>query len=78
MSSRQLIYYKGVGLNVIYTFTKGHPGTLYHSDMSGTPPEQAEVELHEIEINKQDAWDLLEDQIEDIQEYILENIENER
>jgi hypothetical protein len=77
MSVRKTIEFKGVELKVNYTFHKADPGTEHYGDGSGEPPTEAEAEIHEIYIQKEDVWGIMESQLEELEtEIILQ--ENER
>ena len=78
MSTTKTITFKGVDLKVNFTYTEADPGVMYHSDMSGTPPSPPEAEIHEVYIDKIDVYDLLEDQLDEVELAIIEAVENER
>ena len=72
----ETITFKGIELHVEGVYTKGDEGTMYHSDMSGTPPTSSEFEIKSIYVDSTDIYDLFDwDDISKIEELVLEKLE---
>ncbi len=68
-----IIFYD-IQLEVHGIYTKGEEGTMYHSDLSGTPPTSDSFDIEAIYVGGIDIINLLEDKLEQIEELIYEKI----
>jgi len=72
MSSTTIIY-KGTELDVEYTYEPEEAQVMYYTDGSGYEGSPEAIYINEITYKGHDMYELLEDQIEEIETYMLEN-----
>lgn len=71
------IEYKGVTFEIEYSYSPAEKMVMYYPDGTGHPGCAASVELEQITHNGVNFWEILEDNIEEIEILILENILDE-
>jgi len=70
------VNYKGVELEVEFDYQPCEKKVRYYSDGSGYPGCPESLDLTSIKIDGVDAWDLLEDQVDQISEQLIEDRED--
>jgi hypothetical protein len=72
---RRELTYKEVELDIEFDYQPEEPMVMYYKDGSGDPGCPSEATITDIKIGKINVWQLLEDQIEDIEKELLEDYE---
>ena len=75
-----IVNYKGVEMLVEFDYQPPEPMVMYYPDGSGYPGCDAHINITNIEIEDQDAWELIEailNGIEEIEELIWEAMADE-
>ena len=68
------VEYKGVELEVEYDYQPEEACVMYYSDGSGYPGCAEQIDITEITINGVDVFELLENDLEEIEELISNKI----
>lgn len=73
MATETTITFKGVYMEVKYTYEAGEPDVYYMANGDpGYPGSPEELIVEEVMIGGEDCTELLEDELEKIEDYILE------
>ena len=69
------IFYKGVEFDVDFYYQPEEPMIMYYADGSGYPGSPAEIEIYEIKHKGTYFYEVLEDNLDDIEDLIWEKLE---